>query len=202
MNNTSSNKMKLFQPTKAFCIILLVIFFFNTNCSSPAYVQTDNSVSLTDYKTYTWADTRASEDDDSKRTTAYADISIHNAVNAELKKWGWTEVTENPDVFVTYDILVEGSTDIKREPVYSQPYTRYYYNYSRRTWIPVYYPSEFVGYQEYQTPVKDGTVTITIIDAKTDKNIWQGWTTENLSQSRITDGDIRKSVKNIFNETR
>jgi hypothetical protein len=152
------------------------------------------------YKTYAWADTRAEQNDDSKRATAYADISIHNAVNAELQKWGWTEVTENPDVFVTYDVLVEGSTDIQKEAVYSQPYTRYYYNYRRRVWVPIYYPSQFVGYQEYQTPVKEGTVTITVIDAKTDKNIWQGWTSERLGQSRITDADIKRSVRNIFKE--
>lgn len=183
-------------------IVVIVITLFNINCSSPAYVQKDDAANLADYKTYSWADTRSSQDDDSKRATAYADISIHNAVNSELKKWGWTEVAENPDAFVTYDILVEGSTDIEREPVYSQPYTRYYYNRLRRVWVPVYYPSQFVGYQEYESPVKEGTVTITVIDAKTDKNIWQGWTTERLGQSRITDSDIKRSVRNIFKENK
>ncbi len=202
MNTTIGNKRMPFQRSIVIYIVTIVIICTTINCSSPAYVQKDDTINLTDYKTYAWANTRATQDDDSKRTTAYADISIHNAVNAELKKWGWTEVTDIPDAFVTYDILVEGSTDIKREAVYSQPYTRYYYNYYRRRWIPVYYPSQFVGYQEYQTPVKEGTVTITVIDAKTDKNIWQGWTSENLGQSRITDSDIKRSVRNIFKETK
>lgn len=202
MNNTIGNKRMILQRRVVICIVSMAIISITINCSSPAYVQKDDAVSLTDYKTYAWADTRATQDDDSKRTTAYADISIHNAVNAELKKWGWIEVTDIPDAFVTYDILVEGGTDINREAVYSQPYTRYYYNYYRKRWIPVFYPSQFVGYQEYQTPVKEGTVTITVIDAKTDKNIWQGWTSENLGQSRITDSDIKRSVRNIFKKTK
>lgn len=202
MNTTTKNKAKSFQKKSAMYGIIILISCLSINCSTPAYVQKDDTVSLAAYKTYSWADTRATQDDDSKRATAYADISIHNAVNAELKKWGWMEVTDNPDAFVTYDILVEGSTDVKREAVYSQPYTRYYYNRLRRVWVPVYYPSQFVGYEEYESPVKEGTVTVTLIDSRTDKNIWQGWTSERLGQSRITDADIKRSVRNIFNENR
>jgi hypothetical protein len=202
MNTNIKNKAKSKQLKVVITFSLVAIVFLGINCSTPAYVQKDDSVSLSDYKTYAWVDTRASENDNTKSATAYADISTHNAVNAELQNWGWVEVTDNPDAFVTYDILVEGSTDVKREAVYTQPYTRYYYNYYRKRWIPVYYPSQFVGYQQYETPVKEGTVTITIIDAKSDKNIWQGWTTENLGQSRITDSDIKRSVRNIFNETK
>jgi hypothetical protein len=55
-----------------------------------------------------------------------------------------------------------------------------------------------MGYQVYESPVREGTITVTLIDAKTDKNIWQGWTTERLDNSRITDSEITRSVRNIF----
>lgn len=69
-------------------ITVISIVLLSINCSSPAYVQKDDAANLADYKTYSWADTRSRQDDDSKRATAYADISIHNAVNTELRKWG------------------------------------------------------------------------------------------------------------------
>lgn len=179
-------------------VLFLILICFS--CSTPAYVQKDDSISLSDYKTYMWIDTKANESDQSKRATAYADISIHNAVNAELGNRGWTEVSENPDILLSYDVLVERNSETQRDPVYSQPFTRYYYNPYTRRWSTMYYPSQFQGYQVYETPVKEGTITITMVDAKTDKNIFQGWTTERLASSGITDTEIKKSVRNIFRE--
>lgn len=178
-------------------ILLLQVII---NCSSPAYVQKDDSTNLADYKTYMWVNTSSTENEESRRATAYADISIHNAVNAELTNWGWREVTSNPDVLLSYDVFVERNTETQRDAVYSQPFTRYYYNPYSRRWSAIYYPSQFQGYQVYETPVKEGTITITMMDAKTDKSIWQGWTTERLASSTLSDTEIRKSVRNIFKQ--
>jgi hypothetical protein len=169
-----------------------------SGCSSPVYVQKDESVNFSNYKTYMWVDTRKNENDNSPRPTAYVDISMRNNANRELQRLGWREVTDNPDVLVSYDVLVERSTEQQREPVYTQPFTRSYYNPYTRRWSTLYYPSEFIGYDVYETPVKEGTITVTLIDARTDKNIWQGWTTERLDNTRITDDEIARSVKHIF----
>jgi hypothetical protein len=172
-----------------------------TGCSTAAYIEQDNSVNFANYKTYMWVDTRASENDESKRATAYADISVHNAVNDQLRsKWGWTEVSndQNADVLVNYDVFVQRSVQTQQDPVYSQPVSRYYYNRFSRRWSTIYYPSQFVGYQTYDTPVREGTITITMIEANSDKKIWQGWTTERLGNSGMTDLNIGKSVRNIF----
>jgi hypothetical protein len=147
-----------------------------------------------------WVDTKANESDMSKRATAYADISIHNAANAELNSRGWKEVTDNPDILISYDVLVERNIETKSDPVYSQPFTRTYYNPYTKRWSTMYYPSQFQGYQVYDTPVKEGTVTITMVDAKTDKSIFQGWTTERLTNRTITDTEIKRSVRSIFKE--
>jgi Domain of unknown function (DUF4136) len=184
-------------------IVTTVIFFtvLIASCSTPAFVQKDDAVNFSDLKTYMWIDTRENESDVSKRGMAYADISIHNAVNGQLNSRGWKEVTDNPDILISYDVLVERTTEVQREPVYSQPFTRSYYNPYSKRWSTMYYPSQFQGYQVYDTPVKEGTITITMVDAKTDKNIFQGWTTERMASSGITDTEIRRSVRNIFKKS-
>ena len=171
------------------------------SCSTPAYVEKDSNVTLSDYKSYMWVDVKASENDPSTRATSFADVSIHNAVNEELKKWGWSEVTLNPDILISYDVLVERNVETQSDPVYSQPYTRLYYNPFMRRWSTIYYPSQFLGYQQYQVPVREATVTITMMDSETDKTIWQGWTTERLGNAGITNLDVKKSVRNIFKES-
>ena len=184
-------------------INIAVIFVCATvtySCSSPAYVEKDSSADLSNYKTYMWVDVKASENDASNRAIAFADLSVHNSVNAELNKWGWRETSDNPDVLVSYDVLVERNVETQSDPVYTQPYSRSYYNRFTGRWSSIYYPSQFLGYQQYQVPVREATVTITMMDAETDKKIWQGWTTERLSGG-LSDLDVKKSVRNIFKES-
>ena len=171
------------------------------SCSTPAYVEKDTNTNLSDYKTYMWVDIKASEDDASVRATSFADVSVHNAVNQELQSWGWREVNDNPDVLVSYDVLVERNVETQNDPVYSQPYSRLYYNRFTRRWSSIYYPSQFLGYQQYQVPVREATITISMMDADSDKTIWQGWTTERLGGAGITDLNVKKSVRNIFKES-
>ena len=188
--------MKTFLIITAICSVMALA----NSCSSPAFVQKDDSVSLTNYKTFMWVDMHSSENGGTKRHTAYADIALQKAVNDELEKLGWKEVKENPDVLMSYDVLVEKNTAAKTAAVSAQTVTRYYFNPFSGKWSSMYYPSQFQGYQLYETPVKEGTITITMVDAKTDKNILQGWTTEKLPEARITDEEIKRSVRNIFKD--
>lgn len=181
--------------------MILVAALVILGCSTPAYVEKAPDVNLSNYKTYAWVQTRPSENDGAARATAFADLSVHNAVNAELQRWGWREVNTDPDVLVSYDVLVESNVETRTDPVYTRPFTRYYYNPYMRRWSTIYYPSQFLGYQEYSVPVKEATVTVSMMDADTDKKIWQGWTTETLNGRGITALDISKSVKNIFDES-
>ena len=169
-------------------------------CKSPVYVEKDASADLRNYHSYAWVETRANENDKSQRATAYADLSVRNAVNAELAREGWREVSNNPDVLLSYDVLIERSTQQQNDPVYTQPFTRMYYNPYTRRWGTIYYPSQFIGYQTYEVPVKEGTITISMTDANTDKVVWQAWTTERLNYSQLTTDEISKSVRNIFNK--
>jgi hypothetical protein len=178
-------------------IIAPVSLVIIAGCASPVYVQTDESANLAKYKTFMWVDTRSSQDD-SRNLTAFAKEGVQRAVNAELAEEGWTEVSSDPDVLLSYDILVERNTQQQSQAVYSQPFTRVYFNPWLRRWGTVYYPSRFIGYDTYQVPVKEGTITITMIDAETDKTVWQAWTTDEMTNMKFTSDDINKGVRNIF----
>ena len=187
------------KTVKNICAALMVAFTIAA-CATAVHVEKDDSVDLKKYKTYMWVDTRYNQNDNTTRPTSYGDISVRNAANAELKNAGWTEVSNNPDLLISYDVLVQNTTARKSDPVYTQSYTRSYYNPRLRRWGTLYYPSQFLGYNNYEVPVNEGTITITITDANTDKAVWQGWTTEELNYSRITPEEIKASVKNIFSK--
>ena len=169
-------------------------------CATPVHVEKDDSVNFSKYKTYMWVDTRYNQNDNAPRPQAYGDISVRNAANAELRKAGWAEVSNDPDLLVSYDVLVQNTTARRSDPVYSQSYSRTYYNPRLRRWGNIYYPSQFLGYNNYDVPVKEGTISITLTDAGTDKIVWQGWTTDELNYTRITPEEIAAGVQNIFSK--
>ncbi|MEO6540173.1 MAG: DUF4136 domain-containing protein [Ferruginibacter sp.] len=178
----------------------IIAVFCLAACATPVHVEKDNTVNLKNYKTYMWVDTRYSQDDNAQRPVSYGDITVRNAANPELRKAGWVEVTDNPDILISYDVLVANTTARRSDPVYTQSYTRSYYNPRLRRWSTLYYPSEFLGYNNYAVPVNEGTISITLTDANTDKVVWQGWTIEELNYSRISETEITSSVRNIFNK--
>ena len=186
--------MRFFKTLGAAALSALLL----AGCASVAHVEKDKTVNFSKYQTYAWVDTKDKQNDSTR--TPVSDLTertIREAVNAELTKTGWRE-SKKPDVLLTYDVLVEKNVKELNNPVYSRPYSRYYYNPYTRRWMSFFYPSQFLGYDRDEQQVREGTITISVIDAKTDKTIWQGWTTDEVNSKNLSSKEIKNSVKSIF----
>lgn len=178
--------------------VLVVIVFLLASCTSTAHIEKDDTADFSRYKTFAWID-KDSEGNNGNKNNDLTEQKIRQAVNAELVKTaGWREVKHKPDVLLSYDVLVERSSRETNSPVYSRPFTRLVYNPYTRRYTTIYYPSQFVGYERDERPVREGTVTITMIDAKSDKAVWQGWTTEEVNSKNLTTKEIQYAVRSIF----
>jgi len=177
----------------------LALIFLVASCSPAAHIEKDDGTDFTRYKTFAWIDKDGKAKTDRNRANDLTEQKIRQAVNKELEKSaGWKETNKNPDVLLSYDVLVERSIKQQSDAVYSQPFTRSFYNpYSRRI-INVYYPSQFMGYDNYDVPSREGTVTVSMIDANSDKTVWQGWSTNEVDSRRLSTKEIQSSVKAIF----
>ncbi|MGZ3850228.1 MAG: DUF4136 domain-containing protein [Flavisolibacter sp.] len=168
------------------------------SCTSAAHVEKDKTVNFNNYHTYSWVETKDAKNDSVKtRVSDLTERNIRQAVDAELAKNGW-KISKHPDVLLAYDVLIEKNVKDQNNPVYSQPYTRWFYNPYTRRYVSVYYPSEFLGYDRDQQQVREGTITISMVDARTDKTIWQGWTTDQVNSRNLTNKEIQNGVKSIF----
>lgn len=177
-------------------IVMATIGLFMSGCASTAHIEKDDAVNFNRYKTFTWLN--ESEDSTGLKKNSLQQTTLRKAVNAELAKANWREDKENPDVILKHDVLVEKSIKENNNPVYSRGFTRGFYNPYTRRISYIYYPSQFIGYSSDQYASREGTLTITMIDAKTDKVIWQGWTTEEVDNKNLTKKEIEGSVKTIF----
>lgn len=167
--------------------------FLLASCAPAAHVEKDDATDFTRYKTFAWIEKGKNAKND------MTEQKVRQAVTKELEKTaGWRESKRNPDVLLSYDVLVEKSVKQMSDPVYSRSFTRTFYNPYSRRFVNVYYPSQFMGYDEYNVPVREGTVTITMTDARTDKAVWQGWTTDEIDSRHMSSKEIQNSVKAIF----
>ena len=182
------------RNVKAMVLIAMGTMFLIA-CSSSTHIEKDRSVDFGRYKTFSWID---NEEGKGSTINNLAEQNIRSTVNEELKKEGWQQVRNNPDVLIRYDVLVEKTTKQKNNPVYSQPYSRLYYNPYSRRYGTLYYPSQFLGYDNQSYATRDGTITISMIDVQSDKMVWQGWTTNEVNNSNLTRKEIEHGIRSIF----
>jgi len=187
-----SRKLTLWSGMIAFVFLL-------ASCASTAHIEKDDNIDFTRYNTFAWIDKDGEGPSDKNFTNDLVEKQIRAAVSRELEKSaGWTEVKNKPDVMLSYDVLVERNVEERNDPVYSEPYSRVVYNPYTRRYTTIHYPSRFIGYDRSEYMVREGTVTITMIDTKTDKTVWQGWTTDEVNSNRLTRKEIDNSVRAIF----
>lgn len=128
-----------------------------------------------------------------------AEQQIRDAAERQLASiTGWTTNSRQPDVLLSFDVLTERTNHEQNNPVYSQPMVRTFYNPYVGRFYRVYYPSRFMGYDSYSIPGNEGTVTITMTDAKTGKTIMQGWATDDIRSRKLSSDEADKIVSAIF----
>ncbi len=176
-----------------------VIVFLLAGCASTAHIEKDDNADFSRYKTFAWLDKDGEGSHDRNKKNDLTEMKIREAVSSELQKSaGWREVKNRPDVLLSYDVLVEKGIKGSNNPVYSRSYSRLVYNPYTRRYTTVYYPSQFLGYERDEREIKEGTVTITMIDTRTDKTVWQGWTTDEVNSRNLTSREIQSAVRSIF----
>jgi len=169
---------------------------FLSSCAGIAKIEKDETVDFSKYKTFAWAE--GSDESSITLPSGLQDRNLHTAVNAELGKASYSENNEKPDLLLKHDLLVEKKVKQTNNPVYSRSFSRPYFNPYTRHWNYIYYPGYFMGYDRRQYEVKEGTLTLSIIDAKTDKMVWQGWTTNELRSANVSSKELEKGVRTIL----
>lgn len=175
-------------------LIVVVVVILGAGCGPTAHVEKASHVNLNKYQTFAWA-----QRDVKPTRSSIAEQRIREAVTDELvRTQGWREVKRNPDVILSYDVLVQKSSHVQSDPIYSWGGYRTFYNPYNRRFYRVYYPQRLVGYDNYRVPTREGTITISIVDTKTDQIVVQGWATDEIDNRNMSAKEAQRIVKSIF----
>lgn len=183
--------------------ILLLLAVGLSACSSYNYYAVSNRKVDRNYKSFAWL-----PESKSKATKLYdndvATDKIVEATSKALTARGLELNNKNPDLLIRYTAVVNSKVKEYNEPVYYNapsgyvPRMAYYrgrafYYYSYVNPYPVY-----VGSEMRKVNVKEGSVIIDLIDRKSGKVIWRGWSEGEIGNPEKAISDIPKVVDNIF----
>ena len=168
-----------------------------SSCSVATHIETAAGVNFNNYKTFGWVNSSGEKIED-RADNDIVDNNIKNAISQQLESKGWKEVNQNPDVILDYNVMVEKSTRQVSDPVYNYPFTHYYYNSWHRRMGYMYYPNNLMAYHTYNVPFKQGTLTVNMIDAKTNQLIWQGSAKGEVGSKTVTTQEMQGDVSSIF----
>ena len=186
---------------KTFKVVLMAfvaILFFGCALMNVGYDQ-DNTVDFKQYKKFAWyiKDPTAFKYDEFDNQIL--ESNIKNLVSGELKKRGYIVSVENPDLLLDYELMIERKVNQVQTPVYSHPYN-YGYGYPNRPGTFYNNSSVIIGYQTQNIPYKDGTLTISMVDRKTNKLVWRGWGEEIVTDAQTYESQLPEGISEIFKQ--
>jgi len=119
---------------------------------------------------------------------------IVNAINMQMEAKGYRPVASNPD------LMINAVTILKEKQQVSS--TTNYYGYGGMYRPYGYWGAPMTGYTSVNTyTYKDGSLVIDVVDAKTNKMIWQGTGNSTIDKApKNPDELIQSAVKKIMED--
>jgi Domain of unknown function (DUF4136) len=140
-------------------------------------VDRDPGADMSAYKTFAFFDPLAT---DRTQYSTLVSSRLKHATHTELERLGYRYDERNPDLLVNFFLSIADRQEIRSTP--SASMGGGYYGYRRGgygAWGSYPYDVETVNY-------KAGTLSVDLVDARTDSLVWQG-----LAEGRLKDESIR-----------
>lgn len=182
--------------------LLFVLAMFLVSCGGSMKISSSKVTKgdVQQYKSYAWVapgDTALNSRRDDKM---YSGLIVKSA-NEELQKKGMTLDSQNPDVVFMFDTRVREDVEYRKIPD-NRVRTYNSYGYSAGGY-GVYYAGGYNPMQNLESTsviTEKGTLTYLMYDRKTDKLVWQGSTTRDLTAKTNIEATIKRATKFIFAE--
>ncbi|MCU0355344.1 MAG: DUF4136 domain-containing protein [Cytophagales bacterium] len=178
------------------CALCIAALLFG--CAPAIYSDQDSGADFSRYKTFAWYAKPPQGFKNQKFDNQIVESNVKNYASAELKARGFTVQVDTPDVLLDYEVNVAHKTEQVSNPVYSHPYNYTYYNPATRSYGLATAPSYVMGYQTQNVPYEEGTLTIVMIDRRTNRLVWKGWSDGTVSDEQTYESELLSDIHRIF----
>lgn len=159
-------------------------------CAPRVYVEQDHSVKLTGLRTFTWVSPPVGPVSNPILDSQILEERVKRAVVADLTARGFTQVAadQSPDFTVTYHTVSKQKLESSGA--------------SFAIGFGGYYP---YGFGNVVVPVGNnvqsrdqGTLMLDIIDGRSKRLVWRGWTKDWISQENYSEQAVTQDVRKIL----
>ena len=175
------------------CVIVGMLFL--AGCATTRVLSDyDQSVDFSKFKTFNWLAEPSQADalDGVRNTIVHKRFKRHIKEILENKKYRMN--TSTPDFYVSYNTNVREREAVSYANGSCFPHW-HHYGYHRRH----YHHFGYAFHGGYSTYIYDeATITIDIIDARTNELVWRGWTSKRSYGPSLPDTYIREAVIDIL----
>jgi hypothetical protein len=185
-------------------IILLTII---AACSSvTTFSDRDKAANFSNYKTFAWLPNPADSFANELFSNEIIETNVKNYVNKEMQDRGYVIDIDSPDLILEYNVDIERKNRVETAPMYQYPYNynwSYNPNYDRYFGYRFGNPSSPAPYETYTSeriPYNEGTLTIGVIDRRTNKLVWRGWSTGTIIDPTTYRANLERDIHTMFLE--
>ncbi len=181
-----------------FCAGLLVVLY---SCAAKIYFDKDESYSFNKVETFAWYPKDPVNFNNPDFDNQIIETNIKNYSSTEIKSRGMVVSVDLPDVIFDYQIMIEQKVQTVKTPYHNYPYN---YNaagnaiYRPNNPASNYNSQGVSGYTTQEIPYKEGRLTIMMIDRKTNRMIWRGWSASTVTNPSKYESELHADVRKIF----
>lgn len=207
-------KKRLLTKKKVLLVYLGLIILLLSSCAATSISSDYNrSLDFKAYKTFAWLPKTHDPKNDGPFDNQIVETNIKNLGSGELKSRGYKVDVDEPDLLIDFYIDVANKVDHVTTPVYGYSYNyngnfagaynnnmysyrnSYYNNNSYINTAPV-----VVGYNTQDVPYEQGTLTILIIERKTNTLVWKGWSVGTVTDESSFEYELPSDMRRLFKE--
>ena len=173
-----------------FALIALSTLTLLAACSPRVYVEQDDAARLAGYHSYAWLSPAAGPVRDPILDSQILEARVQRAVAADLKTRGYAPAEAgSADFLVTYHTASKQKIDSNGSS----------FSVGIVDTFPRGFGTLVLGGPEVQSR-EEGTLMLDIIDGKSKRLVWRGWTTGWLNQDNYTDEAVASAVHDILDK--
>ena len=147
--------------------------------------QSDNAATWSAYRTFAFVDTNRIEA--TPRDAYQAAVEqVKQAVAGEMRKRGYQQTQDNPDLLVNLGAVVKEKTQTRPTTIYE---------------APVYIGQRRYSWRSQEVPVgtyNEGTVSLHVVDAQRNALVWDVAVSSVLNRRSVTPVQVGEAVAKVF----
>lgn len=175
-----------FSALSIFSLVLLL-----SSCSPRIYVEQDNTAQFASYRSYAWVSPPAAPVRDPILDSQILEGRVQQAVEADLKARGYVEApsADSADFLVTYHTASKQKIESSGSS----------FSLGIVDAFPRGFGSVVVGGPQVESR-EEGTLMLDIIDGKSKRLAWRGWTMGWVNQGNYTAEAVADAVHQILDK--